>query len=455
MIRSSFILLALCGMSMCLPSYAQTWRVVHPFLSHTVVLNPNDPRKLYIGNWANQLLRSNDMGKTWYTVEMGDLGVPNSITSVGVSRADTSVILAGGYFFDGIRRSSNSGQSFDRVLNDSNNAKMWFISEAIVEDPSSPGTWYAARGVQNNGIWKSTDNGATWDSISAIPSAFTSRLCTITIRPDSTNILYVGAKGGVMLRSSDRGVTWNRVPVVGGKLNIIADDSEIPKIVFSPREPLTGYAVVAITLETKISGNGGVLKTTDGGLTWDRIGFADTSFWAVDVRERNGKDEVFIGGFRINNSATIIKGDGLVYRSPDGGATWSQVTDIPWGKNELDDTIRNVWVIRCDEVTKRVYFATTPGLYVYEDELSSIASADDGESFDVHCDREAIILHDRGAPASSGTVSMYNMLGRCVQQAAIAEASTDLRMQAPSERGLYLITLDRNGRRRTATVFVE
>ncbi|MFN5875133.1 MAG: WD40/YVTN/BNR-like repeat-containing protein, partial [Ignavibacteria bacterium] len=267
-------------------SHAQTWRVLHPFLSHTVVLNPNDPRKLYIGNWANQLLRSNDMGKTWYTVEMGDLGVPNSITSVGVSRADTSVILAGGYFFDGIRRSSNRGQTFDRVLNDSNNAKMWYISEAIVEDPSSPGTWYAARGSQNNGIWKSTDNGATWDSISAIPSAFTSRLCTITIRPDSTNVLYVGAKGGVMLRSTDRGVTWNRVPVVGGRLNIIADDSEIPKIVFSPREPLTGYAVVAITLETKISGNGGVLKTTDGGLTWDRIGFADTSFWAVDVRER-------------------------------------------------------------------------------------------------------------------------------------------------------------------------
>ncbi|MFN5875601.1 MAG: hypothetical protein ACK45E_04920, partial [Ignavibacteria bacterium] len=162
-----------------------------------------------------------------------------------------------------------------------------------------------------------------------------------------------------------------------------------------------------------------------------------------------------IGGFRINNSATIIKGDGLVYRSPDGGATWSQVTDIPWGKNELDDTIRNVWVIRCDEVTKRVYFATTPGLYVYEDELSSIASADDGESFDVHSDREDIILHDRRVLTGRGSVSMYNLLGRCIDQVAIEEGTTDLRMQAPSERGLYLITLDRNGRRRTATVFVE
>ena len=453
--KRSALLLTTCCILACLPCTAQKWRLVHPFLAHTVVVNPNDQRKLYIGNWANQLLRSNDMGRTWYTIELGDLGVPNSITSVGVSRADTSVILAGGYFFDGIRRSSNGGQTFDRVLNDSNNAKMWYISDAIIEDPSSPGTWYAARGSQNNGIWKSTDNGVSWDSISTISSALTTRLCTITIRPDSTNVLYVGAKGGMIFRSSDHGVTWSRVPVVGGKYSIIADDSEIPKIVFSSRSPLTGYAVVAITLETNITGNGGVLKTTDGGLSWDRIAFSDTSFWAVDVRERNGKDEVFIGGFRINNSATIIKGDGLVYRSPDGGATWSQVTDIPWGKNELDDTIRNVWVIRCDEVTKRVYFATTPGLYVYEDELSSISSADDGASFDVHCERESIILHDRSAPAGSGTVSMYNMLGRCVQQATIGEASTDLRLQAPSVRGLYLITLDRNGRRRTATVFVE
>ena len=446
---------ALCCLFIATGLHAQQWRLVHPYLSHTVVVNHNDPRKLYIGNWANQLLRSNDMGKTWFTVEMGDLGVPNAITSVGVSRADTGVILAGGYFFDGIKRSSNSGATFERALNDSNNTKMWFISEAIVEDPKQPGTWFAARGSQNNGIWKSTDNGATWDSISAIPASLTNRLCTITIRPDSTNVMYVGAKGGMIFRSSDQGLTWNRVPVIGNRFSIISDDSEIPKIVFSPREPLTGYAVVAITLETKISGNGGVLKTTDGGLTWDRIGFADTSFWAVDVRERNGKDEVFIGGFRINNSATIIKGDGLVYRSPDGGATWSQVTDIPWGKNELDDTIRNVWVIRCDEVTKRVYFATTPGLYVYEDELSSIASADDGESFDVHSDREDIILHDRRVLTGRGSVSMYNLLGRCIDQVAIEEGTTDLRMQAPSERGLYLITLDRNGRRRTATVFVE
>jgi len=434
---------------------AQVWRVVHPVLSHTIVINPNEPRKLYIGNWANQLLRSNDMGKSWYTVEMGDLGVPNAITSVGVSRADTGVILAGGYFFDGIKRSSNGGATFERALNDSNNAKMWFISEAIVEDPSQPGTWYAARGSQNNGIWKSTDNGTTWDSISAIQTSLTSRLCTITIRPDSTNIMYVGAKGGMIFRSSDRGVTWNRVPVIGDRFSIISDDSEIPKIVFSPREPLTGYAVVAITLETRIKGNGGVLKTTNGGVSWDRVGFADTSFWAVDVRERNGKDEVFIGGFRINNTATVIKGDGLVYRSPDGGATWSQVTDIPWGKNELDDTIRNVWVIRCDEVSKRVYFATTPGLYVYEDELSSVAVSDIPASLHARYDNGTIVFTEASDMAGNTTLSVFNVLGECLHGISLSPGSQEVHLPTPLARGRYILRVANSFQAQTTTICVH
>jgi len=446
---------ALCCLLFTTGIHAQQWRLVHPYLSHTVVVNHNDPRKLYIGNWANQLLRSNDMGKTWYTVEMGDLGVPNSITSVGVSRADTGVILAGGYFFDGIKRSSNSGTTFERALNDSNNAKMWFISEAIVEDPKKPGTWYAARGSQNNGIWKSTDNGATWDSISTIPSSLTNRLCTITIRQDSTNVMYVGAKGGMIFRSSDQGLTWNRVPVIGDRYSIISDDSEIPKIVFSPREPLTGYAVVAITLENRIEGNGGVLKTTNGGLSWDRIAFADTSFWAVDVRERNGKDEVFIGGFRINNTATVIKGDGLVYRSPDGGATWSQVTDIPWGKNELDDTIRNVWVIRCDEVTKRVYFATTPGLYVYEDELSSVNASETSTSLRARYDNGTIVLTDNNHMASNTTLCVFNILGECLHQISMPSGSQEVQLPAPLPRGRYLLRVGAAHQTRTSTIFVE
>jgi hypothetical protein len=349
---------------------AQTWTLLSPTLSHTVVVNPKDPNKLYVGNWANQLFRSDDRGVTWRTVETGDINAPNFLTSVVVSKADTGVIMIGGFNFDGIKRSSDGGANWQRALADTvNNARMWYISEAIVEDPSRSGLLYAARGSTSNGIWRSSDNGITWDSISVIPGQLTGRLCTMAIRPDSTNILFVGAVGGQIFRSDDSGRTWRRVPVLDGNLTI-RSDSEIPKIVFSPRDPMTGYAVVTIIIAQNIKNNGGILKTTDGGASWNRIAFADTSLWAVDVRTTNGKDEVFVGGFRVDNTPTTIKGDGLMFRSPDGGATWSQITDVPWGKNELGDTLRNCWVIRCDPTSRRVYLAATTGLYALDEPVS-------------------------------------------------------------------------------------
>lgn len=350
---------------------AQTWSILSSTLSHTVILNPQDPNKLYVGNRTNQLFRSDDRGKTWRTMETGDINAQNFLTSVVVSRADTSVIMVGGFNFDGIKRSSDGGANWQRALADTvNNARMWYISEAIVEDPRRAGLLYAARGSTSNGIWRSQDNGVTWDSISTIPGQLTGRLCTMAIRPDSTNIMFVGAIGGQMFRSDDSGRTWNRVPVLNGSLTI-RSDSEIPKIVFSPRDPMTGYAVVTIIIAQNIKNNGGLLKTTNGGATWNRIAFADTSLWAVDVRTTNGQDEIFVGGFRVENTPSTIIGDGLMFRSTDAGTTWSQIGDVPWGTNELGDTIRNCWVIRCDPSSRRVYLAASTGLYALDDVTST------------------------------------------------------------------------------------
>ena len=376
---------------------AQTWSVLSSTLSHTIVLNPQDPAKLYVGNWANQLFRSDDRGRTWRTVETGDINAQNYLTSVVVSRADTGVIMVGGFNFDGIKRSSDGGANWQRALADTfNNARMWYISEAIVEDPKRAGLLYAARGSTSNGIWRSQDNGVTWDSISSIPGQLTGRLCTMAIRSDSTNIIFVGAVGGQMFRSNDSGRTWNRVPVVKGNLSI-RSDSEIPKIVFSPRDPMTGYAVVTIIISQNIKGNGGLLKTTDGGATWDRVAFPDTSLWAVDVRTTNGADEVFVGGFRVDNTPTTIKGDGLMFRSPDGGATWSQITDVPWGTNERGDTIRNCWVIRCDPTSRRVYLAASTGLYALDD----VTSTDDQDAVSNGAARITTTLTDGVIEATS------------------------------------------------------
>jgi hypothetical protein len=175
----------------------------------------------------------------------------------------------------------------------------------------------------------------------------------------------------VIARSKDAGLTWQRTEVLPGKTSI-SPDAEIPKIVFSKRDPLVGWAVVAISSPAAIANNGGLLKTTNGGENWDRIAFSDTSLWSVDSRLKNSNEELFIGGFRTSNLQTMIKGDSLVFHSANGSTDWERYQNIPWNTTSDGDTIRNVWMLRYDTVGKKMYMATQVGLYVLDEPPNSV-----------------------------------------------------------------------------------
>jgi len=446
------LLLIAIGIAAALSVSAQSWRLLVPVQAYTVQINQQDPNKLYVGNWANQMYRSEDGGKSWEIREMGSLSVTNYITSLISSKADTNVMLAGGFSFTGIKRSTDGGETWTQALVDGNLRRMWFVSEAIIEDPQTPTTLYAARGSTYNGVYRSTNTGATWDSISVIDPNITGRLCTIAIRPDSTNILFIGAEGGVMMRSDDSGLNWYQVPVLDTGY-FIKEDSEIPKIVFSPRDPMTGYAVVAISTPGFIEGNGGILKTTDGGASWSRIAYADTSFWAVDVRTTpNGQeDDVFLGGFRISNASTDVKGDSLIFRSQDGGETWSEIMDITWQPNELEDTIRNVWVLRWDPQNKKMYMATQLGLYVWDegvsvDEDASIAST----GLSVNVSSSVLTVFDDAPISTDRTWAIYGMNGVQRESGAIMTPAAQQIDIGGLPSGRYLLTWGSEQRLRTA-----
>ncbi len=430
------------------------WLLISPVRSFTIVANPQNPRVLYSGNWANQIYRSEDAGASWERMEIGGLDVLNYITSFAVSSKDTNVLLAGGFNFDGIRRSSDRGVTWERVLTDSDFNKMSFISEAIIEDHASPGTFYGARGVSYNDIWKSTDNGVTWDTVTRISDELTPRLCTITQRADSTNIFFIGAKQGMVLRSDDYCKTWRATPING--YPTIKGDAEIPKIVFSPTSPNIGYAVVTATAPDSLGNNGGVLKTTDGGQSWTRIGFVDTSFWAVEARPRAGaEDEVFIGGFRIMNRPTVLKGDSLVYRSLDAGSSWTRYENIPWGENESGDTIRNVWSLRWFPTIKKLFMATEPGIYVLDEPTSVSENTVVRSHQSLRCNvlGNTLVVHDNSRPLNETTEwALYSMQAVCVSRGVVgAGLETEINL-ASLPSGIYLVTWGTEQHFRTAHI---
>lgn len=439
-----------------LPVSGQSWKLVNPKLSFTILFNAQNATSIWAGNWANQMYRSFDGGSSWELVEIGSTDVPNFVSSGARSTLDSNVMIVGGFGFDGVRRTSDAGGSWARVLTDVSRARMFFISEALLEDTWEPGTFYGARGTTNNGIWKSVDNGATWDSISVVPSQITRGLCTIAQRTDSNNILFVGCKGGVIARSDDGGITWRRVPVLRNELSI-SGDAEIPKIVFSRRVPTTGYAVVAITAPDSIRDNGGLLKTVDGGATWDRIAFPDTSLWSVAVRDgADGKDDIFIGGFRTSNLPTSIIGDGLVFRSANGGDTWQRFDDIPWGVNEREDTIRNVWSLHINPTTNTVYMAAETGTFIFDEATSVSESLAPSSHATLQCSVTSaeLIVRDLNPDDAPSTWSIYSMQGILVNQGSVLEPHEQHITTSSLPSGQYLLTWGTARRFRTALFIV-
>ena len=441
-----------CLTSMATVAHTQVIRPLLPKRSFTVQVNARDAAKLYVGHWSDRLWRSDDGGQEWYLCETGEAGfTDNYLSSVLVSSADTSVILVGGFLFDGIKRSTNSGASFERVFTDSTgaNKKAWFISEAIAEDPVTPTTIYAVRGTPGLALWRSTDLGTTWDSLATFPGTY--RACTIGIRPDSSNIILVGTAQGMIWRSEDAGRTF-RTASMGGR-DTIRSDAEIPKIVFSPRNPQIAYCVVAIgsTTNPGLENAGGLWKTEDGGRNWTKIAFADTSLWAVEVIDRGTTDEIWVGGFRLTLQPTAVLGDSLIARSTDGGLTWTTYPDFPWGVSDEGDETRSAWVFRYDRRTQRLYMALETGFFVVDLATSVVESqATPWNSLSVRYQDGTLRVEDASPRTDDRYWTLYDMSGRTVA-AALIDGS--VRYAIPQlAAGTYVLTWG-NDRRFRSSVF--
>ncbi|NQW29098.1 MAG: hypothetical protein HQ472_01125 [Ignavibacteria bacterium] len=454
MVRSlAFYLVVVCVLFS--PLQSQSWKLLIPVRAVTMQVNPKDANKLYIGHENNQMYRSNDAGKTWDRLVLGSLFTFNSVTSLTISATDTAVILAGGYAFYGIKRSTNGGEDWSQALKDPNDLQMWYVSDAIVRHPSIGDVFYAARFTFPVNIYKSVDNGVTWDSISNISGTVSSRICTISIRPDSTNILFLGVLGGRILRSDDSGHTWATVPVLRGK-HSINEGSEIPKIIFDHKNPQIGYAIVAINTESSIADNGGILKTVDGGRSWDRIAASDTSFWAIDMwRRADGSNEIFAGGFRTSNLDPIVKGDSLIYRSTDDGQTWRRILGTPWQENSTGDTIRNIWMFRADSVGHKMYMATEVGLYVFEDITGVDDGATEGTGLYASYASGEVTITDMMPDANDAYWRLYTMNAQKISEGKISYGQPVHVNTGQLASGAYLLVWGSDSHFRTISVYVQ
>lgn len=230
----------------------------------------------------------NDNNLSW--TNRGPFNFGGRIRALGVDVSNPSVIMAGGVS-GGMWRSANGGQSWTRATTGVQLA----ATSCITQDTRTgrTATWYYGTGeiignsasitgasFAGNGIFKSTDNGQSWTQLAstttASPQSFNSSLQYIfRVATDASNAtqdeVYAAVFGGI-IRSLDGGNTWNSVfPITTNPPNQIAlaNAGTVTDVVVTPSGVV--YAMFSST------GNGGVAATTTGiwrsadGNTWTNI----------------------------------------------------------------------------------------------------------------------------------------------------------------------------------------
>ncbi|MDP4200505.1 MAG: hypothetical protein Q8922_05825 [Bacteroidota bacterium] len=153
----------------------------------------------------------------------------------------------------------------------------------------------------------------TWQSIG--PYSIDGRATCIATHPTDSNTFYVGAASGGLWKTVNHGATWRCVNDTFGSLPTGC-------VAIDPTQPETLYLGMGETNGSADSYPGnGLWKTTNGGDSWTYLGFAKAQYIAKIIIDGHDHNNLFIAIPGPGNMSDTNRG---VFRSTDGGATWTR-----------------------------------------------------------------------------------------------------------------------------------
>lgn len=333
-----------------------------------LAIDPLEPNIMWLGNPGGGIWRSGDAGDSWVAVG-GDLA-SMVVTCLAIDPIDRNVMYActGEHFASivplrgaGILKSTDRGLTW-RLLPATNPAAAgpdFHYVSSIAIHPQATSTLLAATA---GGVYRSLDAGATWSRVYDPPGVWLDKLIgVVRFDPRRPSNAIAGGFAGQIAYSRDGGATWTErllVPSSGFFLRVELTYTAIEERVFASVDDLGSTPAGAIP--------GRVYRSDDGGDTWTYIshpghlqmqgGYAN-SIWAHPT----DPDVLVIGGYST-------------WRSVDGGYTWAEINGPFHPDFEVHPDIHALVSPPSRVVNPPVYAATDGGIFRVRDLRGANAS---------------------------------------------------------------------------------
>ncbi len=212
----------------------------------------------------------------------------------------------------------------------------WVTGFAVPDAPAKAHlyTFYVA--TRNGGVWKTTNNGTTFSPIFDDHDYLS--IGAIAIAPSHPEVVWVGTgeaynarsshRGDGVYKSTDGGKSWTNMG--------LRDSHHIARIIVHPQNPDTVY-VAAMGHLFSFNEERGVFKTTDGGMTWEKVLFINEKVGVIDLAMNlKNPDILYAATYEKYRYPWHFEEGGPesgIYKTQDAGKTWRRLSGgLPAGK---------------------------------------------------------------------------------------------------------------------------
>ncbi len=231
----------------------------------------------------------------------------------------------------GIWKTVNAGVTWEPIFDNEGS----YSTGTVTVDPHNPHTVWVGTGENDggrhigfgDGVYKSEDGGKSWKNMGLKNSEHLSR---IIVHPDNSNVIYVASQGPLWSKGGERGF-YKSTDGGNSWVRTLGDDewTGVTDIVVDPRNANRIYAATWQRHRTVAAYMGGgpetaLYRSEDGGDTWTKLtsGLPTSNMGKIGLAISFHNPDVVYAAIELDRRT------GGIFKSEDRGATWAKQSDV-------------------------------------------------------------------------------------------------------------------------------